>query len=42
MMAINSPLRSYQAMMFIPLPFVVALMLLILFVTVLRRDEEAQ
>nr|KZA98117.1 AraC family transcriptional regulator [Rhizobium leguminosarum] len=29
-------------MLFIPLPFVVALLLLILFVTVLRRDEEAQ
>ncbi|MBY5395266.1 helix-turn-helix domain-containing protein [Rhizobium leguminosarum] len=42
MMAIHSPLRSYQAMLFIPLPFVVALLLLILFVTVLRRDEEAQ
>ncbi|NEJ22249.1 helix-turn-helix domain-containing protein [Rhizobium leguminosarum] len=42
MMAICSPLRSYQAMLFIPLPFVVALLLLILFVTVLRRDEEAQ
>ncbi|MBY2926119.1 helix-turn-helix domain-containing protein [Rhizobium leguminosarum] len=42
MMAIHSPLRSYQAMLFIPLPFVVALLLLVLFVTVLRRDEEAQ
>ncbi|MDU0306663.1 helix-turn-helix domain-containing protein [Rhizobium sp. 10PS4] len=42
MMGIHSPLRSYQAMLFIPLPFVVALLLLILFVTVLRRDEEAQ
>jgi hypothetical protein len=29
-------------MLFIPLPFVVALLLLVLFVTVLRRDEEAQ
>ncbi|MBX5100318.1 helix-turn-helix transcriptional regulator [Rhizobium lentis] len=35
------PLRSRQAMLFIPLPFVVALLLLILFVTVLRREEEA-
>ncbi|WHO80694.1 helix-turn-helix domain-containing protein [Rhizobium leguminosarum] len=42
MMAIYSPLRSYQAMLFVPLPFVVALLLLVLFVTVLRRDEETQ
>ncbi|WP_172643286.1 helix-turn-helix domain-containing protein [Rhizobium leguminosarum] len=40
MMAAYSP-RSCQAMLFIPLPFAVALLLLVLFVTVLRRDEEA-
>ena len=38
---IYSSLRSHQAMLFIPLPFVVALLLLVLFVTVLKRDEEA-
>ncbi|MBY4589187.1 AraC family transcriptional regulator [Rhizobium redzepovicii] len=40
MMAAYSP-RSCQAMLFIPLPFAVALLLLVLFVAVLRRDEEA-
>ncbi|WP_184695196.1 helix-turn-helix domain-containing protein [Rhizobium leguminosarum] len=40
MMAAYSP-RSCQAMLFIPLPFAVALLLLVLFVTVIRRDEEA-
>ncbi len=36
-----SSLRSCQAMLFIPLPFAVAILLLVLFVAVLRRDEEA-
>ncbi|WP_082975932.1 MULTISPECIES: helix-turn-helix domain-containing protein [unclassified Rhizobium] len=40
MMAVYPPIRSCQVMLFIPLPFVVAVLLLILFVTVLRREEE--
>ncbi|WP_172599218.1 helix-turn-helix domain-containing protein [Rhizobium leguminosarum] len=40
MMAVYPPIRSCQVMLFIPLPFVVAVLLLILFVAVLRRDDE--
>ncbi|MBB2831651.1 UNVERIFIED_ORG: AraC-like DNA-binding protein/drug/metabolite transporter (DMT)-like permease [Rhizobium esperanzae] len=42
MMAIHSPFRSRRPMLFIPLPFVVAVLLLILFVIVFKRDEEGQ
>ena len=39
MAAIAIPIS--EPMIFIPLPFVVALLLVILFVAVVRRDEEA-
>ncbi|MBX4928995.1 helix-turn-helix domain-containing protein [Rhizobium binae] len=42
MMAIHSPFRSRRSMLFIPLPFVVAVLLLILFVIVFKRDEEGE
>lgn len=41
MVSIASPTPVQTFMLFIPLPFVVAILLLILFVTVVRRDDDA-